>query len=98
MGPKRFTTEELKKVGVKMIASGGWLQCEKCGQKWSPNIYSPGGGDPEDIGNALMAATHNYFSINQGGGKMENDAFDVKAAGKWVSDKEILKIQEVNPK
>jgi len=42
--PKRFSEGELKKVGVKVIDKKTVrLECERCGQQWSPNLLS--GGD-----------------------------------------------------
>ena len=46
--PKRFTTGELRKVGVKILDKVNIrLQCEKCGQEWSPNLL-PGGRLPRN--------------------------------------------------
>ena len=39
----RCTDAGLKRVGVKLVNQDtGWLQCERCGTKWSPDIQ-PGG-------------------------------------------------------
>jgi len=41
-----LTDHEMAKVGVKILDPHGvWLQCERCGAKWSPNIQ-PGGRLP----------------------------------------------------
>jgi len=43
MRPKRFTPGELEKVGVKILDKGQvTLECEKCGQVWSPNLLRGG--------------------------------------------------------
>lgn len=46
-GPRRPTATELKRVGVTDLESHSslWLQCDACGQKWSPDAL-PGGKLP----------------------------------------------------
>ncbi len=39
--PQRFNINQMEKVGVKVLDSDRiLLECEKCGQKWSPSLLS----------------------------------------------------------
>lgn len=42
-GPKRFSENELKKVGIQSVSmSTTMLKCSKCKATWSPNLREGG--------------------------------------------------------
>ena len=47
VGPRRASKSELKKVGVTLSESQIWLTCDRCGERWEPQIQ-PGGRLPQN--------------------------------------------------
>ena len=47
VGPRRASKSELKKCGVTLSESHFWLTCDRCGERWEPQIQ-PGGRLPQN--------------------------------------------------